>query len=114
IEGKFVFNPTYAQRLESDLDIIVSGTSSRINMLEAGAKILPEDVMGDAIEQGFNQLKELNDLQEKIAKEFGKPKQDLAVFKHDPALVEAIQKFAEPKLDSALFVASKQEHYAGQ
>lgn len=114
IGGKFVINPTYAERLESDLDIIVSGTPTRINMIEAGAKIVPEQVMGDAIEQGFKALQELNMLQQNIAKEIGKPKQELAVFTHDEDLVKKVRDFVEPKLESAIFVASKQEHYAGQ
>jgi len=114
VNGQFVINPTYAERLESELDIIVSGTQTRINMLEAGAKIVSEDVMGDAIEAGFKALQELNALQKTIAAEMGKPKAELAVFTHDQELVKAVREFAEPRLDTALFTASKAEHYAGQ
>lgn len=114
INGAFVLNPTYAERLESDLDIIVSGTSERINMIEAGAKIVPEDVMGDAIEFGFKALKELNDLQIAIAKEIGKDKIELAMSELDKELVEVVREFSESKLDTAIFTATKAEHYAGQ
>ncbi len=114
INGSFVINPTYAERLESDLDIIVSGTSTRINMIEAGAKIVSEDVMGDAIEAGFTALKELNDLQIAIAKEVGKAKVELAMSTLDEELMTVIREFAEPKLDIAIFAATKAEHYAGQ
>ncbi len=118
VKGEFVINPTYAERMESDLDIIVSGTGSRINMIEAGAKIVPEDVMGDAIEAGFQALQELNVLQETIAKEVGKAKTELAVFQHDEALVKRVREFCEPKLDppagGGIFTSSKAEHYAGQ
>ncbi len=114
VNGEFVINPTYAERIESDLDIIVSGTESRINMIEAGAKIVSEDVMGNAIEAGFKALQELNALQQKIAKEIGKAKTELAVAVHDEALVKQVREFCEPKLDTALFTTSKVEHYAGQ
>ncbi|MCC6934395.1 MAG: polyribonucleotide nucleotidyltransferase [Candidatus Yanofskybacteria bacterium] len=114
INGAFVINPTYAERLESDLDIIVSGTSTRINMIEAGAKIVSEDVMGDAIEAGFKALKELNDLQITIAKEVGKQKAELAMAAVDEALAREVRDFCEPKLDTAIFTSSKAEHYAGQ
>lgn len=113
-DGKFIINPTYAERLESDLDIIVSGTTSRINMIEAGAKIVPEDVVGNAVEAGFKALQELNVLQQKIAKEVGKAKAELATFVHDEILVKQVRDFCEPKLESALFTTSKTEHYAGQ
>ncbi len=114
VNNAFVINPTYAERLESDLDIIVSGTSTRINMIEAGAKIIPEAVMGDAIEAGFKALKELNDLQVSIAKEVGKAKTELAIAAIDEALAKDVREFVEPKLETAIFTATKAEHYAGQ
>jgi polyribonucleotide nucleotidyltransferase len=114
INGAFVINPTYAERLESELDIIVSGTSTRINMIEAGAKIVSEKIMGDAIEAGFTALKELNELQIAIAKEVGKAKTDLTLSSQDEELTKVVRDFAEPKLDTAIFTATKAEHYAGQ
>src|SRR6187551_802812 len=44
IDGEFVVNPTYSQMAASELDLVVSGTREAIMMVEAGAKILPEDV----------------------------------------------------------------------
>jgi len=114
VDGKFVINPTYKERAESDLDIIVSGTGTRINMIEAGAKIVPEDVMADAIEAGFEALQELNALQKSIAVAIGKPKRELALASRDEELVGHVRAFAEPKLDDALFTKTKAEHYANQ
>ncbi len=114
INNEFVINPTYAQRLESEMDIIVSGTSTRINMIEAGANIVSEQIMGDAIEAGFKALKELNDLQVKIASEIGKAKTELTLSVVDETLAKEIREFAEPKLETAIFTATKAEHYAGQ
>ena len=113
-DGQFIFNPTYSERQESDLDIIVSGTPDRINMIEAGANIVSEDVMGDAIEAGFKELQVLNDLQNKIASEHGIEKTEFAVTAPDEMLVKEVRDFVEPKLDEAIFTASKKEHYDGQ
>ena len=49
IGGEFVVNPTFSQLAESELDLIVAGTRDAIMMVEAGAKLLPEDVMAEAI-----------------------------------------------------------------
>lgn len=114
VNGQFIINPTYKERQESDLDIIVSGTENRINMIEAGAKIVPEDVMGDAIEAGFSALQELNALQKQIAAKVAKPKAELALAEHDEELEKHVRDFAEPRLDEALFATTKAEHYAGQ
>jgi DNA polymerase III epsilon subunit family exonuclease len=74
IGGEFVVNPTYSQLEESELDLIVSGTRDAIMMVEAGAKILPEAVMAEAILFGHRALQPLIDLQEQLREAVGKPK----------------------------------------
>ncbi len=56
IDGKLIFNPTYKERKESDLDLIVAGTEKKVIMLEAGAHELPEDGMFSAIMAGQKEL----------------------------------------------------------
>ena len=74
IGGHFVVNPTYSQLEDSELDLIVSGTRDAIMMVEAGAKILPEAVMAEAILFAHNALQPLIDLQEELREAVGKPK----------------------------------------
>jgi len=113
-DGQFLFNPTYKERQESDIDIIVSGTSDRINMLEAGALIVSEDVMGDAIEEGFKALQALNELQMKIAADHGAEKAELATSEPNEEFSKEVHAFCEAKLEEAIFTPSKKEHYEGQ
>jgi polyribonucleotide nucleotidyltransferase len=56
IENNFVFNPTYEQRLLSDLDLIVAGTDQRTIMIEANAQEMPEDIILEAISAGQKEL----------------------------------------------------------
>jgi DNA polymerase III epsilon subunit family exonuclease len=74
IDGEFVVNPTVSQLANSDLDLIVSGTRDAIMMVEAGAKLLPEDVMAEAILYGHRALQPLIDIQEELHQAVGKPK----------------------------------------
>ena len=74
IAGEFIVNPTHTQLAESDLDLIVAGTRDAIMMVEAGANLLPEDVMAEAILFGHRSLQPLVDIQEEIRKALGKPK----------------------------------------
>ncbi len=115
IGGKLVFNPTYKERVESDFDIVVAGTAHKINMLEAGAKIIPEKDMAEAIAAGFKEFQELIKLQNKIAKELAPKKKELSVFMHDEALVLAVRNFADPKLEKTLYAPgkNKSEFYEG-
>ncbi|HXG25692.1 MAG TPA: polyribonucleotide nucleotidyltransferase [Candidatus Binatia bacterium] len=74
INGQFVVNPTFSQLEESELDLVVSGTRDAIMMVEAGAKLLPEDVMAEAILFGHRALQPLIDIQEQLREAVGKPK----------------------------------------
>ncbi len=74
IDGEFVVNPTFSQLADSELDLIVSGTKDAIMMVEAGAKLLPEDVMAEAILFGHRALQPLVDLQLELQQAVGKAK----------------------------------------
>jgi DNA polymerase III epsilon subunit family exonuclease len=74
IDGEFVINPTYSQLEDSELDLVVSGTRDAIMMVEAGSKLLPEDVMAEAILFGHRALQPLIGLQEELQKAVGKTK----------------------------------------
>jgi DNA polymerase III epsilon subunit family exonuclease len=74
IGGEFVVNPTHSELEESELDLIVSGTRDAIMMVEAGAKLLPEDVMAEAILFGHRSIQPLIDIQEELRAAIGKPK----------------------------------------
>ena len=49
VDGEFVFNPTAAQKVVSDLALTVASTKEKVIMIEAGAKEVPEDKMIEAI-----------------------------------------------------------------
>ncbi len=74
IDGEFVINPMMPQLDESELDLIVSGTRDAIMMVEAGAKILPEDVMAEAILFAHRSLAPIIDLQLELQDAVGKAK----------------------------------------
>ncbi len=74
IDGEFVINPTTSQMDQSELDLVVSGTRDAIMMVEAGAKILSESVMADAIMFGHRSLQPIIDLQDELRSKVGKAK----------------------------------------
>ena len=74
IDGEFVVNPTISDLERSDIDLVVSGTRDAIMMVEAGASIVPEAVMADAILFGHKALQPLVDIQEQMRAAIGKPK----------------------------------------
>ena len=77
INGEFVLNPTVEQLEQSDIDLTVAGTKDAVNMVEAGAKEVPEEVMLEAIMFGHDAIKEIIRFQEQIVAEIGKEKMEL-------------------------------------
>ena len=80
IDGEFIVNPTPEQLEKSDLDLVVAGTKDAINMVEAGAKEVPEDIILEAIMFGHEEIIKLIEFQEKIVAEVGKEKMEIHLF----------------------------------
>lgn len=74
INGEMVFNPTYQEQNESDLDLIVAGTDKRIIMIESGGKEASEETIFKAIMAGQEKLQTVIELikeaQQGAGKEF--------------------------------------------
>jgi len=86
IEGELCVMPTAAQQEYSDLDMLLCGHADGLNMIEVGAFEIPEDQMAEAIEFGFEHVKQVTDLIEQLVAKAGKPK---AQFKQEmPAEVQ--------------------------
>ena len=113
VAGKLVFNPTYEERKSPDFDIVVAGTADRINMIEAGANIVPEQEMSEAIIAGFKEYKKLIDFQNKIAKEIGKKKTELEFAQRDPDFEKMVRDFVGPKLEKVIYIKDKLEFVSG-
>ena len=76
INGKFMLNPTYKEVEESSLDIVVAATEQGIIMIEAGANMVPENRIIEALEFAVEALKPLLKLQREMAKVCGKPQRE--------------------------------------
>jgi polyribonucleotide nucleotidyltransferase/predicted acetyltransferase len=75
---KIIINPSYADMETSDLDLIVSGDGDNIMMVEAGANIVDEEIMGNCLDAACKELKVLTDFQNEfvtLAKSQGLAKQ---------------------------------------
>ena len=112
VDGEFIVNPTPEELEKSDLDLTVAGTKDAINMVEAGAKQVSEDVMLDALMFGHNAVKELIAFEEKIISEIGEEKMEYETLTPEKELVERIESLITEKMDKALRIKEKLEKYA--
>lgn len=112
IDGKFIINPTPDELEKSELDLTVAGTKYAINMVEAGAKQVSEDLMLKALLFGHEAIKELVAFQEEIISEIGEEKMEYEVLELTEELRKEVRSLAEKELDSALRIKDKLEKYA--
>ncbi len=102
IGGKLIANPTFQQLEQSDLDLRIAGTSDAILMVECGANEVPEDVMVEALQFGHQSLQPLVEMQNKMAAEVGKAKQEISRFAVDASLEAKFFERAYAPLNEAL------------
>ena len=102
VDGKFICNPTALEQSQSDLHLTVSGTSEAVLMVEAGANEVTEADMIDAIMFAHEEIKNMCEFQNTIAKKIGKEKRKVALHTIDSKLEEQVRAFATSFIETAL------------
>ncbi|RDU38593.1 polyribonucleotide nucleotidyltransferase [Neobacillus piezotolerans] len=107
VDGNFVINPTVEQSEKSDIHLAVAGTRDAINMVEAGAKEVPEEVMLEAIMFGHEEIKRLVEFQDQIIKVCGKEKREVTLYQVDQDLKAEVLEACEKDMLNAIQVQEK-------
>ena len=113
IDGQFVFNPTISELKNSDLDLRLAGTADAILMVEAGANIVSEELMVEALKLGHEAMQDAIQTQLQMAEEIGKPKREF-----EPAGVpegvrqEVVRVVGTRVVDALNAVETKEARYA--
>ncbi|WNS77221.1 polyribonucleotide nucleotidyltransferase [Bacillus sp. DTU_2020_1000418_1_SI_GHA_SEK_038] len=107
INGEFIINPTVDQADKSDIHLVVAGTKDAINMVEAGALEVPEEIMLEAIMFGHEEIKRLISFQEEIVAEIGKEKLEIVLFELDQELEAKVRSICEQDMIAAIQVQEK-------
>ena len=109
INNEFIVNPTVEQAAESTIHLTVAGNKDAINMVEAGALEVPEEIMLEAIMFGHEEIKKLIALQEQIVAEVGKEKRPVELYELDAELTAAIKAASEADMIAAIQTVDKQQ-----
>ncbi|MGN1400399.1 MAG: polyribonucleotide nucleotidyltransferase [Bacillus sp. (in: firmicutes)] len=107
VDNEFVINPTVEQMEKSDINLTVAGTKDAINMVEAGADEVPEEVMLEAIMFGHEEIKRLIAFQEEIVAEVGKENREIALYELDADLTAEVTAMCETDINQAVQVQEK-------
>ncbi len=109
VNGEFIVNPTYQQRNESDIDIVVAGTKDAIVMVEGGSDEVPEEVILDAIMFAHEKMKSLLEIQEELREKAGKEKLEVKIDEIENQLKEEIFNLFADEIRKALSIKDKKE-----
>ena len=113
INGQLIVNPTHTEIEQSDLELIVAGTSDSIIMVEGESKEVGEDELLSALRFAQVEIKKLVQLQIELRNEAGKPKWEIKTNAIDEELKKEVLELAGGKFkDIVHSVLTKEERSA--
>jgi polyribonucleotide nucleotidyltransferase len=108
IDGEYVVNPTLDQMPDSQLDLVVAGTSDAVLMVESEAQELTEEVMLGAVVKGHEEFQPVIDAIIRLAERAAREPRD-----HQPEdnseLAAKAREIAGDDLKKAYAIAGKEE-----
>jgi polyribonucleotide nucleotidyltransferase len=90
-EGRYIINPTYDERRDSELNLIVAGTEEAIVMVEAEAREVGEKIMVEALMLAHKEIKRLCLWQKELSKALAIPKREFVAPTLDEQIVADIE-----------------------
>ena len=111
VDGEYIINPTVEELEKSELDLTVAGTIDAINMVEAGAKQVSEEIMLEGLMKGHEAVKELCKWESEIISDIGSTPFEYESLTIEDNLKDEVTKLIEKDLDEALRIKEKLERY---
>ena len=112
VNDELIMNPTKEQMLESDYDLVLSGSKESIVMVEGKCEFVSEDDVLMAIQYGHKGIKELVQLQEDLLSEMKVVKRDVPLKEVNEDLNKSIDKLVKGKISSLNDPKDKHSRYS--
>jgi polyribonucleotide nucleotidyltransferase len=111
VDGQYLVNPTFQQRKESKLDLVVAGSKDGLVMVEAGAKEVTEEQVVKALETAHAAIKHIVAGIDALAKETGKTKMTVAKKEIGHEFYREVEEKIYVPLTDAMRIRGKLENY---
>ncbi len=108
VDGNYVINPTSEEAARSQLKLMIAGTYEAILMIEAGASVISEESMLNAILFGHEEIRRIIAGIREFQVAAAKPKGEFPLYLPSPELVERARQLAESQLKEAMRGADKE------
>lgn len=106
-DGQYLLNPSRAELVDSELDLVVAGTDGAVLMVESEADQLSEEVMLGAVLFGHEQMQVAIQTIKELAQEVGNPAWDWTAPEKDASITEKVAEACGADITSAYTVADK-------
>ena len=107
LEGKWILNPTFQQLDVSEIDLVVSGSTDAVYMVEGGALEVSEKDMLEAIKVAQKGIKDLVGIEKRVIDQAAKPKMAWQKPAPDAALLKRVKELAEKEMAKAINAKDK-------
>jgi polyribonucleotide nucleotidyltransferase len=111
IDGAFVINPTFEQRKQSRIDLVVAGSRDGIVMVEAGAKEVTEDEVVGALDAAHAAIRQIVAQIDDLQGEAGKKKLEIPRKEIGHAFYREVEEKVYVPLSEAMRIRGKMENY---
>ncbi len=109
IDGRYIVNPTYDEVRESRLNLVVAGTEEAINMVEAGAQEVSEEIMVEALMLAHKEINRLCRWQKELYKALAIEKRPVEPKPVNEEMVGEIERNYAERLRAALDTTNQEK-----
>ncbi|MDD2732061.1 MAG: polyribonucleotide nucleotidyltransferase [Candidatus Pacebacteria bacterium] len=110
-DGRFILNPSYEERENSELDIVFAAVlrdkEILINMIEGGADEADEESVLKAFDLSRDYLEKLIEFQKEVAEKIGKEKIKIEKYEPEESFRNKMREILADRLEKALFQKDK-------
>jgi polyribonucleotide nucleotidyltransferase len=112
VGGRLVVNPTYAQLVESDMDVVIAGSEAAVVMVEGGANEASEEALLEGLLHGHRIVQAIIGLQHDLVRQMGVTKAPFVAIPVDAGLKGRVEGLCRARIRDLAFVREKEEQQA--
>jgi polyribonucleotide nucleotidyltransferase len=112
VGGRLVVNPTYAQLVESDMDVVIAGSEAAVVMVEGGANEASEEALLEGLLHGHRIVQAIIGLQHDLVRQMGVTKAPFVAIPVDAGLKGRVEGLCRARIRDLAFVPEKEEQQA--
>jgi polyribonucleotide nucleotidyltransferase len=111
VDGQYVVNPTFEQRKQSKLDLVVAGSKDGLVMVEAGAREVSEEQVVEALNTAHAAIRQIVDAIDALAADAGKAKLKVTKKEIGHDFYREVEEKVLVPLTEAMRIRGKLENY---